>query len=309
MSHRVRWLCLITLTLALLPGVAQGVVTPVAVLKGPEDQWQAFANETSLAWTSNTVQHPSHFNALVRPVDGGMSRRVNAAGTMGFAGNFDPGTDRLIYEQGTRRDVGIFFYDVSDRRRWKVPGVNSNKDEWQPKVSTAFILFQRSRRVSGKWYTDVLLYDRVTQHTRKLGTWPAGKVIRTGNVEERYATFFVGSNRKSFPYLYDSQTKTRTRIPSRQPYAWGPVVDETNGMVYLAASGIACGANVNIWRLPISLAGPPTKIADLSDGVDVGWVMSLAPNPLSGLDLLFYRIVCSRRQGDVYKAQQVDQVT
>ena len=83
----------------------------------------------------------------------------------------------------------------------------------------------------------------------KLGTWPAGKVIRTGNVGERYATFFVGSKRAYFPYLYDSQTKTRTRIPSTQPYAWGPVVDETNGMVYLAASGNACGANANIWRL------------------------------------------------------------
>ena len=61
---------------------------------------------------------------------------MNAAGTMGFAGEFfDPGTDRLIYEQGTPRDVGIFFYDVSDRRRWGgTPGVNSSKDEWQPKV-------------------------------------------------------------------------------------------------------------------------------------------------------------------------------
>ena len=135
-------------------------------------------------------------------------------------------------------------------------------------------------------------------------------MIRTGNVGERYATFFVGSNRASFPYLYDSQTKTRTRIPSTQPYAWGPVVDETNGMVYLAASGNACGANANIWRLADLARWPPNQDRRPSQmASDIGWVMSLAPNPVSGLDLLFYRIVCSRSQGDVYKAQQVDQVT
>ena len=312
MLHRVPRLSVITLTLmlalALLPSAAKGAVTPVPVLTGPEDQWQAFADETWLAWTSNSVAHPNRWNALVRPVSGGTTRRVNAPGTMGFAGNFDPGTDHLIYEQETASDVGIFFYDVSTRRRWRVQDINFPKREWQPRVSHAFILFQRNHKLSGKWYTDVLLYVRATHHIRKLGTWPNAWVIRTGNVGERYATFFVGTNKAYFPFLYDSLTKTRTRITSSQPYAWAPVVDETNSTVYFAASGNACGANSNIWRLPIPLAGSPTKIVDMPTGVDIGWVMSLAPDQTSGLDLLFYRLVCSKRQGDIYKATQVDQV-
>jgi hypothetical protein len=227
---------------------------------------------------------------------------------MGFAGNFDPGTDHLIYEQGTPSDVGIYLYDASSMTRQKVQGVNSPKAEWQPKISNAFILFQRNHRVNGKWFTDVLLYDRATQDTRTLGTWPNSRVLRTGNVGDRYATFFVGSQQGYSPFLYDSETETRVKIPATQPYAWAPLVDETNGTVYFAASGSRCGQNANIWRLPISLAGSPTRIVDLPDGVDVGWVMSLAPAAVSGLDLLFYRLVCSKSQGDVFEAPQVDQV-
>jgi hypothetical protein len=310
MLHTIRRLCVVAIAsiVALVPSVAQGAVTPVALLAGPEDQWQAFANETWLAWTTNTVSHPNRWKVLVQPVGGGTATRANAKGTFGFAGNFEPGTDRLIYEQASTSDVGIFFYDASTGARSKVRDVNTKKVEWQPKVSNAFILFQRDHRVNGKWYTDVLLYVRATHHTRTLGTFRSSKVIRTGNVGERYATFFVGSNRAYFPFLYDSQTKTRTRIPSTQPWAWAPLVDETNGTVYFASSGSACGANANIWRLPISLTGSPTRIVDLPDGVDIGWVMSLAPDPLLGQDLLFYRLKCSKNQGDIYTAPQVDQV-
>jgi hypothetical protein len=295
--------------LLVVPTLAFGSVTPVPVIDGPEDQWQPFANDTWLAWTSNTVAHPNHWNAYVRPIAGGSKKQVNAKGTAGFAGNFDPGTNVMIYEQGTSKDGSIYFYDADSGTRSKVPGVNSRRWEWQPRVSNSFILFQRDRRKDGRWYTDVLLYDRVTTDTQRLGTWrSSGNVLRTGNVGDRYATFFVGTKKGFFPFLFDTQTDTRTRIKSAQPYAWAPLVDEANGTVYFAASGAHCGQNANIWRLPISLAGTATNIVDLPRGVDIGWVTSLAPDPVAGLDLLFYRLRCSRRQGDVFKAEQVDAV-
>jgi hypothetical protein len=297
------------LSLTFAPGIGHAAVTPVAVLTGPEEQYQAFANETYLAWTSNSISHPNRWNALIRPIDGGTTRRVNAKGTLGFTGNFDPGTDQLIYGQIANASEDIYVYDASSRTRTKVTDISTRKDEWQPKISNTFILFQRSHKTDGKWYADVLLYDRATQLTKTLGTWPTSRVIRTGNVGQRYATFFVGSRKGYSPFLYDSETDTRTKIPSPQPWAWAPLVDETNGTVYFASSGDHCGQNANIWRLPISLTGPTTKIVDLPDGVDIGWVMSLAPNSISGLDLLFYRLACSKDQGDVYKAEQVDQVT
>jgi hypothetical protein len=293
----------------MMPTFAFGSVTPVPLIDGPEDQWQPFANDTWLAWTSNSLAHPNRWNAYIRPVTGGDKKRINAKGTAGFTGNFDPGTNVMIYEQGTSTDGSIYFYDADTGIRTKVPGVNSRRWEWQPKVSNSFILFLRDRRQSGTWYTDVLLFDRASSATRTLGTWrSSGNVIRTGNVGERYATFFVATKRGYFPFLYDTETDTRTRIDGSQPYEWAPVVDEANGTVYFAASGSNCGQNENVWRLPISLVGDATKIVDLPKGIDIGWVMSLAPDAVSGLDLLFYRIKCGRHQGDVYAAQQVDSV-
>ena len=136
------------LALVLLPGVAQGVVTPVGVLTGPEDQWQAFANQTWLTWTTEHRPTPESLErAGSAGCAAGRAGRVNAAGTMGFAGNFDPGTDCLIYEQGTPRDVGIFFYDVSDKRRWKVLRVSTRaRSSGNLRFSTAFILFQRDQQ-------------------------------------------------------------------------------------------------------------------------------------------------------------------
>src|SRR5436190_18369934 len=103
MLDTIRRISVVTIALlvTLVPSIAQGVVSPVAVLTGPEDQWQAFANDTWLAWTTNSVSHPNRWKVLVRPVAGGTATRANADGTFGFAGNFEPGTNRLIYEQAS----------------------------------------------------------------------------------------------------------------------------------------------------------------------------------------------------------------
>ena len=215
-------LIVVGLVVALVPSTALASVKPVAVVTGPQDQWQAFADEAAMAWTTNSVAHPHHWNAAIQPIAGGLTRWVNAKGTMGFAGNFDPGTDHLIYAQWTRSDVGIYLDDASSHTRKKVRGVNSAKPEWQPKISHTFILFRRDHTVNGKWYTSVLLYVRATQRTRTLGTWPSSRVIYTGNVGDCYATFFVGSNKGYSPFLYDSKTRIRTKIPSTQPWAWAP---------------------------------------------------------------------------------------
>ncbi|MGE5227836.1 MAG: hypothetical protein ACM3OO_13255 [Planctomycetaceae bacterium] len=298
--------------LLVVPGEAFATVTPKAVITGPEDQWQGFANDTYLAWTTNSVAHPNHFDALIRPLAGGSTIRANARGTEGFPGNFDPGSNRLIYEQGNSKDVGIYFYDVDSGRRWKVPGVNSTATEWQPKVSSTFVLFQRNRWAHGRWYTDMLLYARASHRTRRIGTWPESRhtVVRTGNVGDRYATFMVANKHGYFAYVYDAQTKTVSKIPTKNGKPqWGPVVDEAGGTVYVWRSGDACGANSTLLRMPISLEGSPTKIVALPQGIDTGWVTSLAPDPSGGVDAYFYRIRCGASQGDIYVAKQVDAVT
>lgn len=297
------------LMIALVPGNATALVTPTQVITGPEDQWQPFANDTYLAWTTNSVDHPNHFDAFVRPLAGGPAQRVNARGTEGFAGNFEPGTNQLIYEQGDRRDVGIYLYDVDTRERKKAPGVNSPSAEWQPKISTAYVLFQRSIYRHGSWFIFLYLYDRQSHNTRKLGFWrdTNKSTVRTGNVGERYATYMVLNGRNWFTYLYDAKKRTTSKIPNSGGLPqYGPVVDETGGAVYFWRSGFGCGKHVKLLRLPVSLTGTPTEVAALPAGIDTGFVSSLAPDPLGGLDLYFSRIKCSASQADIYIATQVD---
>ncbi len=292
----------------LAPTAALGVATPQPVLTGHLDQWLPFANTTWLAYTSNSDAHSKHFNAFVQPIAGGSAQRVNEAGTSGFPGGFDPTSGDLIYEQDTTRDWALYLYDPIAQTRHKVSGVNSTEWEWDPRISTSFILFQRAYQRHGVWHDDILLYDRTTHHTRRLGTWLDSKTTRTGNVGDRYATFFVGSKNGWASYVYDAQTNTRMKINGPQKYIYTPVVDEANGTVYFAGSGAACG-NANIWRLPISLTGPATKIVDLPKGIDIGYVASLGPDVVSGVDLYFYRFDCSKNEGDVYMVQQADLVT
>jgi hypothetical protein len=53
----------------------------------------------------------------------------------------------------------------------------------------------------------------------------------------------------------------------------------------------------------------PHQDLDMPNGVDIGWVMSTRPEPgVLGLDLLFYRLVCSKHRGEIFEAPQVDQV-
>ena len=309
-----------TLAVTLVLGSAAGgavapaagaVVAPRRVVGGPADQYQGSANRRFVVWTQNSRAHPRHHNAFIRVVGATAERRFNPVGTEGFPGGFDPGSNRIIYEQSSRGDVGIFFYQPDTGKRWKVRGVNSAKPDWQPKVSDRLVLFQRNHLVSGHWYTDVLLYSRVQGWTRRLAIWRnATTLVRTGNVGDRYATYMACTSTSCHSFVYDSKRRASTRIPTRNGRPeYAPVVDELHGDVYVTRAGSECGVNVNIWRYDLSLAGPPVKVVDLPDGIDTGWVDSLHLHKRSGsADLYFDRWNCTERQGDVYVARGVDAI-
>ena len=53
--------------------------------------------------------------------------------------------------------------------------------------------------------------------------------------------------------------------------------------------------------------GTSDAIADLPEGVDTDWSMSLTLNPVSGgMDLLFDRFRCAQGEGDIYALRSVD---
>jgi hypothetical protein len=58
-----------------------------------------------------------------------------------------------------------------------------------------------------------------------------------------------------------------------------------------------------------NLSARPTKILDLPAGIDVGYTMSIAPDPNGNdQDLLFDRVHCRSSTSDVYEVDAVNAV-
>jgi hypothetical protein len=299
------------LVVTLLPATAGATVTPEEVIGGRANQLLPFGNAAYVDWSANTRRRPDHYNAFAKNLATATRSRLNEAGTIGWSGGFDPGTNTVIYQQIESGSSDLFFYDLDTGTRTSVSGVDTRRWEWGPRISTSYILFDRDYRKNGVWYTDIRLFDRTAATTALIATLPISGtgVVSDGGVGESYAWYTV-CRRNCYAYVYNIAAGTVQRIPTvnRHPQ-YAPAVDETNGTVYWVRSGFACGAKVNVWRAPLSDMSATTKVVDLEDGIDTDWAMSLAPNATSGgLDLLFGRVDCASGDIDVYAARDVSAV-
>jgi hypothetical protein len=294
------------------PSTAFATIEPYEVIGGHGVQVFAFANDSDIVWTTNSTRYGQRFNAYVRPRFGGATVKINAPGTQGFTGGFDPGTDTVIYQQVQNGRSRLYWYDLDTSTRSLVVGVNSKRWEWGPRVSASYILFARDHGRKGITYTSLYLFDRRTSTTRRLGTWRRARYrVQPGSVGQRYATWTLCRRRTCFAYLYTIASRDRQRIPARRRRPqFAQAVTEANGAVYFLASGASCGAGVAIMRLRAgNLSARPTKILDLPAGIDVGYTMSMAPDRNgSDQDLLFDRVRCRSSTSDVYEVDAVNAV-
>ena len=103
-------------------------IAPQKVIDEPgNQQFSPSGNGAWFAFTANSDAHPNRFDAYAQMIDGSARTRLNPKGTDGNAGNFDPGTDTVIFSQysdtarsnlrriyssnpsGSRRAVGPLF--------------------------------------------------------------------------------------------------------------------------------------------------------------------------------------------------------
>lgn len=309
--HVRRWITtVLTLAIALSPlSPTSALVTPERVIgERHVEEALPFANDAWFAWSANSERRPRQFNAFARPIDGGPRVKLNAAGTGGFTGSFDPGTNTVIYQQ-VGRGSRLFLYDLDTDDRRRVPHVNSPAWEWSPRISNGHVLFNRDTVRNGRLFTTMWITDRSTGASRKIDRWRARAVFApTGGIGDAYATYTVCTRRTCNAFVYTIAARTSRAIPSELP-VYGPVADEANGDLYFFRSGFGCGRNAAIWRLPLNdLGATPEKIVDLADGFDSGTaVSSLAPNAdvAGSHDLYFDRAVCRTREIDTFVARDV----
>jgi hypothetical protein len=299
---------------------ADTVITPdsvaefEALITGRARQYIPFANDTYIAYTRSTDKAGQV--ALAMSISNGTTTQLNAEGTQGSVGGFDPGTNRVAFMQWGDRPANLWFYDLDSGERSKIPGVNTRDWETAPRISSTFIAFVRWYEAGGDAYADLLVFDREIEETRTIGTWREWSVleIEPSFVGDRYLTYTLCKSKKGedacrpAAYLYDLETDTRQLIPTandRQQQA--AVVDEVNSTVYFSRISDGCGGR--ILRLPIDLTGDPATIAQLPDGVATGYTASLTSNTSTDhLDLYetFWNCTPGAHDNDIYVARAVD---
>jgi hypothetical protein len=297
--------------LACLPAAAQAVTGPVKIVGGPEDQLHPSVDDTYLIWTQNSEARPNVDHAFGKILGEEGRFRLDATGTRGAAGGIDPDSGRAIYQQMTDTESDLYWFDLEARDRMKVAAEGVNTDRWErdPRVSTAFLLFARDAGSS----TSLFLFDRAADAVTKIAEYDITRFyVAPGAVGDRYATWTVCGPFTCSAWWYDTQeTDPKPRklptVDGRPQYA--PVIDEAGGSVYFVRSGQACGASVGVWRRawPIDPDVAAERLLALPTGIDTGWTMSLDRDVThQRVDLWFSRYRCASQQGDVVELRDVE---
>ena len=281
---------------------ALGVSGPVIRISGPEDQRHPSADATHLIWTQNSERRPlvDHAYGKVRGADERF--RLDPPGTRGAAGGIEPGGERAVYQQmtATTSDLYWFTFDTGTRRRIGFEGVNTDRWERDPRVSTSFLLFARDARSA----TTIHLWDRDARTVERIARYDLERFyVAPGAVGERYATWTTCGPLTCTAWWYDTQAADPSpmKLPSGGLPQYAPAIDEVGGFVYAVRSGDACGESVGIWRRPWPLDPdqPAVRLVLLPGGIDTGYTSSVDRSPGDRVDLWFSRFRCASDQGDV----------
>ena len=229
-------------------------------------EWIPAASDGYFAWSQNSASRPRHTDYFVEPT-GESAYRANSKGTFGYGGGIDGTT--LIYQEvnGRRTDSDLKLFDLTLETRSNPPsGVNTSLWEWSPTISGDWILFGRNKfdRPASPWR--VILFNTSTSETRVLDsvTNKCG-CIYPGQVVGDYATWDVCSGVRCQVFQHTISSNSSQRLPNpfgRHQYASSSASD---GTVYYARSGLACGASVRI-------------VSWVSGGPDAGTVIGSLPS-------------------------------
>jgi hypothetical protein len=247
-----------------LAGIAFAAGGDIRVQATPDDEILGSADGEAgyLAWAQNGRSHHHHYDAFVS-LNGAPRVRVNADGTIGFAGSADGGV--LAYQEisgGTHSDIR--FFDLATRARSTPAGVNSRAWEWSPTISGEWLLYGRESRIKN----EVILHNLTTGETRTLAQTSPSRTATPGQVNGDYATFMTCGKVLCNVSRYRISTGTTSAAPNRRRrFQYAPSIS-ADGTLYYASSEPACGADVQIRKL-VPGASTPTILLAIPAGKDL----------------------------------------
>ena len=280
--------------------VAFALLTPVGVKTSPAKEFSPAAAGSWLGWSQNTLAHPTHFNTYVQ--DGANPPvKVNLLGSVADTGGFD-GT-LFAYQRVLNGNSDIKLYDVVSQARPAVPtGVNTILWEYDPTISSGWLLFGRENFKVSPQVDRVILRSMTTTETRVLDRvlvemGPSGHLF-PGQVNGDFAVW-GGLTRTAIPTVRRYQISTDMRGPVPLPIGkvqHAPSV-ASDGRVFYVRSDPPCGKRVVIREWAPAPSAIDTALVALPQGYDV----SDTYFDESTSTLYFERLNCGTGGRNIYK--------
>jgi hypothetical protein len=265
--------------------------TPANELKASADGDQGY-----LAWSQNSAAHPNHYDAYVS-LHGATPVKVNLAGTSGWNGGIDG--NRLIYQQVRYGQSDLRIFDLTGHTRTTPANVNTLLWEWRPTISGDWILFGRENfraTPSQEW---VVLHNVATGQSITLAHTTNGSSA-PGQVNGDFATYMTCGTAACNVFRYQISSGLIVKMPNpRLRIQYAPSVS-SNGTVYYASSGPACGQDVHLLRFTPGSSSVASLLARFPSGADLD--SSYVDDRANGDRFLFHdRGACSRNNQSIYR--------
>ena len=276
--------------------------TPVKTQPNPIREFGPAVSANYFAWQQTTRRHPHTYNvlaqAMVAGTPSGPVMRVNAPNTVAFTGGIS-GT-RLVYQQVVNgRQSDIHYFNLLSHRHSNPPlGVNSTRWEYDPRITSGWLLFGRDAHQA----SHIILWNLSTNTHTVLLTIPFNRhgtaFADTGQVNGDYATFWACTNRTHCSvYLYTISTATMVHItPPTGLEEYDSAVSST-GTLYFARGGSSCGVGIQLMQLP--LGGSATSLNAFHSGTDLGAMQTF--NDGTNDQVLYSRVACATNGTDIYQ--------
>ena len=300
-----------TIALGSLPAVAVGTPVPVKTTKAFE--WAPAAghdgSHSYFAWTQDILAKPKAPDSAFYQVDGGTTRRINPARTYGFLGDFDAGTSTLIYQQAAGNASDLYLYDVNTRSSLPTPqGINTRAWQWNPSVDTdsgtRWILYGENRFNGPAAPWRLYLYNATT-HAKLLLDETTNRCgcLFAGDIAYPWVVWSKGLMGNVWRYNIDTQVKNKVVLPHDRDEYYASATSD--GTVYVAQAGDACGSGAKLWR--VDAGGAATLVYALPTGSEP---LSInATDTGSGVTLYSDRYICKKKTSNIFRIDDADTVT
>ena len=288
--RKASWATVAALSMIFVLATAGLAGSPVRVVDTTAYEFGSAAGGDWLAWSRGSTlggDYDLYVWQTGQPATVVDAGRFQEVGNIEIAGAHG---DILVFSvKPPSGDSSIRFYDLSTGGISSPPaGVNTAKDEDNPAISGAYLLFGRGpadRALS----TRVILFNLTTGTSTVVATAPTGSTVLANSVEGDYASYTVCPSTgrcNVFRYRISTGTKVKMPNPNRATY-WSSVLSD--GTVYFVqGSPRYCGVNTKLMRFR---NGSAIILYTFSGGIEVADLDAV--QGLGGPEVFFTRINCT----------------